>query len=91
MSTKYMHKDFLKISKRKAVPQHTYGGIQGGKMHSSYSFTTSAVDGGEWTTSRSGRALPLGKGSPAPIVQEAGWAPEPVWIQRLEEKSLPGL
>jgi hypothetical protein len=21
-----------------------------------------------------------------PIVQEAGWAPEPVWTQRLEEK-----
>jgi hypothetical protein len=31
--------------------------------------------------------LPLGKGPPAPIVQEAGWAPEPVWTQRLEEKS----
>jgi hypothetical protein len=24
---------------------------------------------------------------PVPIVQEAGWAPEPVWTQRLEEKS----
>jgi hypothetical protein len=23
-----------------------------------------------------------------PIGQEAGWAPEPVWTQRLEEKSL---
>jgi hypothetical protein len=29
----------------------------------------------------------LGKGSPLPIGQEAGWAPEPVWTQRLEEKS----
>jgi hypothetical protein len=29
-----------------------------------------------------------GKGPPVPIVQEAGWAPEPVWTQRLEEKSL---
>jgi hypothetical protein len=27
-----------------------------------------------------------GKGSPVPIVQEAGWASEPVWTQRLEEK-----
>jgi hypothetical protein len=26
-------------------------------------------------------------GPPVPIVQEAGWAPEPVWTQRLEEKS----
>jgi hypothetical protein len=32
--------------------------------------------------------LPPGKGPPVPMVQEAGWAPEPVWTQRLEEKSL---
>jgi hypothetical protein len=31
--------------------------------------------------------LPPGKGPPVPIIQEAGWAPEPVWTQRLEEKS----
>jgi hypothetical protein len=31
--------------------------------------------------------LPPGKGPPVPIVQEARWAPEPVWTQRLEEKS----
>jgi hypothetical protein len=30
---------------------------------------------------------PPGKGPPVPIEQEAGWAPEPVWMQRLEEKS----
>jgi hypothetical protein len=29
---------------------------------------------------------PRGKVLPVPIVQEAGWAPEPVWTQRLEEK-----
>jgi hypothetical protein len=34
--------------------------------------------------------LPPGKGPPIPIVQEAGWAPEPVWTQRLEEKSFWG-
>jgi hypothetical protein len=27
------------------------------------------------------------KGPPVPIVQEAGWASEPVWTQRLEEES----
>jgi hypothetical protein len=27
------------------------------------------------------------KGPPVAIVQEAGWVPEPVWTQRLEEKS----
>jgi hypothetical protein len=32
--------------------------------------------------------LPPGKGPPVPIGQEAGWAPEPVWTQRPEEKIL---
>jgi hypothetical protein len=31
--------------------------------------------------------LPPGKEPPVPIGQEAGWTPEPVWTQRLEEKS----
>jgi hypothetical protein len=57
------------------------------RRYSSYSFTTSAVDRGELSASLPGRALPPGKGPPVPIVQEAGWAPEPVWTQRLEEKS----
>jgi hypothetical protein len=56
-------------------------------MYDSYSFTTSALDGDEWLASRPDRALPPGKGPPVPIVQEPGWAPEPVWTQRLEEKS----
>jgi hypothetical protein len=59
---------------------------QGERMYSSYSFTTSALDY-ELSASRSGRALAPEKGPPVPIVQEAGWAPEPVWTQRLEEKS----
>jgi hypothetical protein len=29
---------------------------------------------------------PPGERAPVPIVQEAGWAPEPVWTQRVEEK-----
>jgi hypothetical protein len=38
---------------------------------------------------RHGRArFSPGKEPPVPIVQKAGWAPEPVWTQRLEEKSL---
>jgi hypothetical protein len=47
----------------------------------------SALDGGEWSGSRLARALFPGKAPPAPIVQEAGWSPEPVWTQRLQEKS----
>jgi hypothetical protein len=42
---------------------------------------------GEWSASRPGRALPPVKEPPVLIGQEAGWAPEPVWTQRLEEKS----
>jgi hypothetical protein len=56
-------------------------------MYSSYSFMTSALHEGEWSASRPGRVLPSDKGPPVPIVQEAGWTPEPVWTQRLEEKS----
>jgi hypothetical protein len=42
----------------------------------------------EWSASRPGRALPPMKGPPVPIGQEAWWAPEPVWTQRLEDESL---
>jgi hypothetical protein len=75
------------IPKSKAVPLHAMEALGGERRYSSYSFTTSALDGDEWSASRPGRALPPGKGPPVPIVQEAGWAPEPVWTQRLEEKS----
>jgi hypothetical protein len=68
-------------------PTTRHGDAMGERMHSSYSFTTSALDGGEWSASRPGRALAPGKGPPVPIVHEAGWASEPVWTQRLEEKS----
>jgi hypothetical protein len=57
-------------------------GVGGGERYSSYSYLTSALDGCEWSALRPGRALP-----PVPIWQEAGWAPEPVWTQGLEEKS----
>jgi hypothetical protein len=52
-----------------------------------FSTSSSTLDWGEWLASSPGRYLPPGKRLPVPIVQEAGWAPEPVWTQRLEEKS----
>jgi hypothetical protein len=75
-------------SKKKSSPSARHGGAWGGgeEVYSSYSFTTSALDGVEWSASRPVRALLPGKGPPVPILQEAGWAPEPVWTQRLEEK-----
>jgi hypothetical protein len=42
---------------------------------------------GVWSASLPGRALPPGKKPPVPTGQEAGWAPEPVWTQTIEEKS----
>jgi hypothetical protein len=57
------------------------------RRYSFYSFTTPTLDRGEWLASHPGRALAPGKGPPVPIVQEAGWDPEPVWTQRLQEIS----
>jgi hypothetical protein len=54
-------------------PATRHGGTLVQRSYSSYSFSTSAIDGGEWSASRPGRALPPGKGPPVPIVQEAGW------------------
>jgi hypothetical protein len=41
-------------------------------MYSSYSFTTMALDGSEWSASRPGRTLSPGKGTPVPTEQEGG-------------------
>jgi hypothetical protein len=57
------------------------------RRYSSYSFSTLALDEVEWSASRYSHALAPGKGPPVPTVQEAGWSPEPVWTQGLEEKS----
>jgi hypothetical protein len=65
----------------KSSPGTRHGGASGERRYSSYSFSTSELDGIEWSASRQGRALPSGKGPPVPIGQEAGWAPEPVWTQ----------
>jgi hypothetical protein len=40
---------------------------------------------GEWSAWRLSGTLPPGKGPTIPIIQEAGWAPEPVWTQCLDE------
>jgi hypothetical protein len=63
-------------------------------MCSFYLLLTSAVDGGEWSATRPGRALAPEKGLPLFTGQEAGWASELVWTQRLEKKilsPLPGI
>ena len=52
---------------------------------------TAALEGGEWSAARPGRNLPPGK-DPVPNVQEAGWAPGPVWMggkSRPHQDSIP--
>jgi hypothetical protein len=70
----------------KVVPLRSIEAHLGVRRYSSYSLT-SALEGGEWSASRPGRALPPGKEPPVPTLQDVGWAPEPVWTQRVEEKS----
>jgi hypothetical protein len=38
---------------------------------------TAALEGGEWSAARPGRFTP--GIDPVPVLQEAGWAPGPVW------------
>ena len=43
---------------------------------------TAALEGGEWSAALPGRTLPPGKAhgkGPVSILQEAEWAPGPVW------------
>jgi hypothetical protein len=84
------HKIVLKlyIGIKKAVPLHAKEALGGGeRRYSSYSFLTSALDGVSGQR-HAPTALCLRERTPVPIVQEAGWAPEPVWTQRIEEKSV---
>jgi hypothetical protein len=73
----------------KAVPQHTYGGTGGERMYRSYSFTTSVLDGGEWTASRPCHAALYhrGKDPRYPSYRRLG-GPQSQSGNRLEEKSL---
>jgi hypothetical protein len=47
-------------------------------MYSSTLSLALALDGGGWSTPCRGRFTP--RKDPVPIVQEAGWAPEPAWM-----------
>jgi hypothetical protein len=64
-ATKYLVQSSLCIVE--SCPATRHGGTLGERRYSSYSFLTSALDGGEWSASRPGRALPPGKEPPVPI------------------------
>jgi hypothetical protein len=65
----------------------SHEGAWGERKYCSHSFSTSTLDGGEWSASGPRPRFTTLKGPSVPIVQEAGWTPEPVWTQMLEEKS----
>jgi hypothetical protein len=54
------------------LSHYTPGRRLGERTYSSYSFSISALDGGEWSASRPGRTLAPGKGPPVPICT-GGW------------------
>jgi hypothetical protein len=54
------------LSKGETVPLHAME-AKGERMYSAYSFTTSALDRGEWLASRPGRVLPRGKDPRYPL------------------------
>jgi hypothetical protein len=63
--------------------------LRGERRYNFYSLSTSTLDGMSGQRHAPAALYPWGKDPPVPIVQEAGWAPEPVWTQRLEKNSLP--
>ena len=64
--------------KEKSIhPGRVHEGPKGEYRYSSTLSLTTALDGGRWSTPRPNSVTP-GK-DPVPIVQEAGWAPGPVW------------
>ena len=64
--------------KGKALPRPGHEGPERKQMYSSTLPSTLALEGGGWSMPSPGH-FTLGK-DPVPIVQEAGWAPGPVWM-----------
>jgi hypothetical protein len=58
--------------KRQSIPSTRHGGAWGERRYSSYSFSTSALDGGEWSASRPGRAFTPGERTPGTYCR-GGW------------------
>ena len=69
----------LRVILKRNLPFNTPWRYRGGvdvKIHCFFNLDANG-GGGCWSTPRPGR-FPPGKG-PVPIVQEAGWAPGPIW------------
>jgi hypothetical protein len=83
--------------KKVNCPAIRHEGAWGERRYSSYSVLTSALDRGEWSASRPGRALPPDKGPQVPIVEEIGepqsrsgrkgWKKNPLLLSGIEHRS----
>ena len=63
--------------KGKVLPRTDHEGPEKEQMYRSTLPSTSALDVGGWSTPHSGRFIP--RKDPITLVQEAGWAPGPIW------------
>jgi hypothetical protein len=63
-----MYSTVRNTGKGKVVPLRSIEAHLGDRRCRSYCFLTSALEGGERSASRPGRALPLGKEPPVPTV-----------------------
>jgi hypothetical protein len=63
---------FEMLIKKQSNSATRHGGAWGERRYSSYSFLTSVLDGGEWSASRPGRALPRGKDPRYPLHSRLG-------------------
>jgi hypothetical protein len=72
----------------KVHPRRGHEGPEGEYRYSSTLSLTSALDGGQWLTSRPGRFTPVR--NPVPIIQDVGWAPGPVSTGAKNLASQPG-
>jgi hypothetical protein len=64
---------------------YSHSRANGERIYSYYSFLTSALDGVRNQRHATAALYPGGR-NPVSIEQDAGWAPNLVWIDRLEEK-----
>jgi hypothetical protein len=67
-----MHLVLFLFNKKVKLSRYRHAGAKGEMRYSFYSFLTSALDGGEWSASRLGRALPPGKNPRYPLDRRLG-------------------
>jgi hypothetical protein len=72
-STTHLHTEKINTKRSKIkLSRYRHAGSKRDSSYSSYSFLNSALDGGEWSVSRPGRALPPGEDPTVPTRWEAG-------------------